>query len=213
MKDSEWILVDTQKMFYCSSWEHVESSVRAKLFGTMVELSKDRVKRFISDLYHDAMWIREAVNGPIQFEWIVRESGTYIGESAATVSATDWQNARKYRFEIVDNDGVWILNIYEEVEDSKPVVPVDRVENPTLGNELSIKKGNMNMDEIIRVLNNKRNEADSARDEVSATLSDLEQAIEDLDNYIEEIDDLVSSLESLPSVDVNVSVDVSFDSY
>lgn len=115
-----WNKIDTQNLVYGGGWIDVKSSVRALLFGVMLGLAKDKVKSYRSDLYHDAQWINEKINGPMSFDWVVHEGGTYIGESAE-YSRIDWDKSAKYRFEIlIEGNSTWMLNIYEAV----PIVPV-----------------------------------------------------------------------------------------
>lgn len=57
-------------------------AILAPLFGHMVKVSQPIIKGYHSDLFHDAEWIRQWVNGPTEFYWLVREHGTHIGETA-----------------------------------------------------------------------------------------------------------------------------------
>lgn len=58
------------------------TSIRAGMFGEMVKLAAPVLRAYHSDLFHDALWIAEKVMGPIEFDWLVREMGTHIGETA-----------------------------------------------------------------------------------------------------------------------------------
>lgn len=117
-----WNKLDTNTLQWGGSWADAQSTIRAVLFGTMVDLARDRIKHYRSDLYHDALWISENITGPRQFDWVVRESGTFIGEVVQYVSDDDWTDTVRYRFDIrVENDRKWILDIYE----AGPIVPVN----------------------------------------------------------------------------------------
>jgi hypothetical protein len=77
-----WNLIDSKTICWGGEWDDYKSTIRSTVFGVMIELARDRVKHYVSDLYHDATWLTESLVGPMQFEWIARESGTFIGESA-----------------------------------------------------------------------------------------------------------------------------------
>lgn len=87
---------------------HAES-IRAMLFGVLVSLVKDSVKDYFSDLYHDAWWIRENVDGPITFYYGVRAlgTGTNIGHDLGLTS----QGASSiYEIQLaVDKRGSWSI--------------------------------------------------------------------------------------------------------
>lgn len=121
MEAKVWNLIDSQTLCWGANWEGSESTVRATVFGKMVNLGRDRIKSYSSDLFHDAMWLKEMLTGPMQFDWIARHSGTFIGEVCSHVKADDYENSVYYRFEIIEQDRKWILNIYE----AGPVLPTD----------------------------------------------------------------------------------------
>lgn len=123
METKVWNLVDSSTLCWGANWEGSESSVRALVFGKMVELGKNRIERYQSDLFHDALWLKEMLNGPMQFDWIARHSGTFIGNVCSQVKAEDYENSVYYRFEIIEEDRKWTLNIYE----ASPLVPIEPV--------------------------------------------------------------------------------------
>lgn len=56
------------------------SAVRATLFGELVKLAAPVIEHYHSDLFHDARWIEEHVDGaPMSFDFVARPCGTYIG--------------------------------------------------------------------------------------------------------------------------------------
>jgi hypothetical protein len=52
------------------------------LFGQMVKRAIPVVQEYHSDLYHDAFWLEQNVTGETEFDFLVRTSGTNIGNSA-----------------------------------------------------------------------------------------------------------------------------------
>jgi hypothetical protein len=71
-----------QKTFLRADEDMSEStleSVRAALFGVLVELAQPHVKYYQSDLYHDAGWVKRHLIGPLEFFYAVSDSGTEIG--------------------------------------------------------------------------------------------------------------------------------------
>lgn len=314
MTDKVWMLINTSTLVYGGDWKDAESSIRAKVFGHMVELSRDRVKFYQSDLFHDALWLKEEMIGPMSFEWVVRESGTHIGDICRYVKDYDFSNCVRYRLVVrEDEKSRWILNIYESKEDVIPWVdrhatldisecdvaksiegcifhpaplggwnkeennpgctsddPTDhqgdtcpvhedlgakyrdemqkefvvneivdllftRLESkppltleeklkeasdkfPTLGNESNlephaqVRKENK-MEQIIRDLREKYEEASNSKDQLEEYQSNIGEAVDELDTYMSDLDDLISNLDQLPEVSVYVDLDtVSFDS-
>lgn len=120
MENRVWNLIDSNTMLSGSNWSDCRSAIRAKVFGKLVELTRDKVVHYESDLYHDATWIAENLNGPMQFDWIARESGTFIGDIVKNIKESDWPGTAKYRFEILaENEGMkWVLNTYQSILDS-----------------------------------------------------------------------------------------------
>lgn len=70
--------------FICGVY-HVRVA-RAPLFGKLVALAFPILERYQSDLYHDALWIEQNVEGPMTFYFSCDESGTMIGLDFARVS-------------------------------------------------------------------------------------------------------------------------------
>lgn len=57
----------------------ISYSVRAKVFGVLVRLAAPIVDHYHGDLYHDAHWLDDHVEGPMHFYFGVRDTGTAIG--------------------------------------------------------------------------------------------------------------------------------------
>lgn len=110
-----WDKIDERTLVYASRWEEAESLVKSTTFGVLVELSEGVIKNYRSDLFHDAKWIEENVTGPRQFDWVVRTSGTFLGDVIKHLKMEDWDGSVKYRMEIRNNDGHWVLVIYKAV--------------------------------------------------------------------------------------------------
>lgn len=344
-----WNKASTKVMVYGGDWNSAQTSVRSSIFSKMIELARDRVKFYVGDLYHDALWLSEEVNGATTFEWVPRESGTHIGDTAKIVKDDDWADSARYRFEIREEDNQkWVLDTWElvvhegtpiedcdsamtgagciyhpspvgyvctgvysdygtvqhdgdtcpihedpgaerrdakyrdamyesvqtqrdlqtgdwreevpgtgkdyygnpvdlgakyrdavltplpNVPDSVPFTPEFRETTdeqrddiikmlfepniPTLRNDFitepsaPLRKGNK-MDEIIRDLREKYEEASSSKDTLEEYQSNINDAVDELDTYMSDLDDLISSLDRLPEISVYVDLDtVSFDS-
>jgi len=59
-------------------------SLRALLFGEMLQRALPMVRCYYSDLYHDALWLAENLNladhtSTFAFQWATKEAGTHIG--------------------------------------------------------------------------------------------------------------------------------------
>lgn len=111
-----WSKINTVHLIYGGTFKDNVSSIRAKTFAEMLKLAHGRVQFYTSDLFHDALWLRENVTEPCSFDWITRESGTDIGKMAATtMEREDLRDRDKYRFEIIETDRKFDLNIYQAV--------------------------------------------------------------------------------------------------
>jgi hypothetical protein len=299
MEDRVWNKIDSKTLVNGAEWCDAQSTVRAMVFGKMVELAKDRIKFYQSDLYHDAIWLLNTLTGPLQFDWIARESGTFIGDVTLHVKDDEWAKSARYRFDIrLEGDRKWVLDIYEagpivpptdvdyseneayqiqsekderdlgakyrdkmqeefvlpdefhpyfsneplpeSVEEAvakqdadpikamidslfaRPGNPPTKVESifdfPTLRNESTMQQNaatrkENNMDQIIRDLRDKYEEASNSKDQLEEYQSNISDAVDELDTYMSDLDDLISSLDQLPEISVYVDLDtVSFDS-
>lgn len=67
------------------------------------------------------------------------------------------------------------------------------------------------MIDIIRDLELKQTEAQFAKDELEGFAYDIREAVAELENYIDEVQSLIDTLSDLPTVSVNVNVDVEFE--
>lgn len=273
-----WNKLSSRILVYGGDWQSAQSTVRATTFAKMVELAKDKIQYYISDLYHDALWLNQELNGPGEFEWVVRESGTWIGETAKIIKEDTYAPFTRYKFEIREDDNQkWVLDTYESVEEQAPVpeipwvdrhaaLDISQCENataiegcifhpapvngwtkepeftpefkettdeqrddiikmlfepniPTLRNDLTSAlnvpdtRKEMKMDDIIRDLREKFNEAEAAKSELEDYQSSINDAVDELETYLSDLDDLINSLDSLPEISVYVDLDtVSFDS-
>lgn len=91
-----------EKIFLCSGEPEVSLTAKAVLFGHMVKCAaKDGLSSYLSDLFHDALWIEKNVNAPGIFYWAVRDSGTHIGLDVDFVlTAAREMSAVVYRIEL-----------------------------------------------------------------------------------------------------------------
>lgn len=78
------------RLGYTSHKVDLDDSDCARVFGELLRLAEGNVKAYTSDLYHDAMWLRENVAGKpgTSFYYGVRESGTSLAWSVFTVRAS-----------------------------------------------------------------------------------------------------------------------------
>ncbi len=72
------------------------SEVRQFVFARMLERSKNVVAHYVSDHFHDAMWVAEHVTGtdPVVFWYVFDESGTHIGQGEPLVARFRRQGVR-----------------------------------------------------------------------------------------------------------------------
>jgi hypothetical protein len=54
-------------------------SIRALLFGAMLDRAELIVQHYRSDLFHDALWIEKHVTGEFSWYWMLRKHGTHVG--------------------------------------------------------------------------------------------------------------------------------------
>jgi len=94
-----------------SPWEEQGDAIRAALFGELVKVGHDVVKHYHSDIYHDATWVQEYVDGPMTFYYAVRDTGTSIGTDLALVDRI--AAAATYRVDLSENRGRWTVTIRE----------------------------------------------------------------------------------------------------
>lgn len=227
-----WKKVATTSLTY-GEWEDISSSVRAFVFAEMVELARNRVQYYRSDLYHDALWLEKRLNGPMQIEWVARESGTFIGESATQVKLEDWPQAVRYRFEILQEErlGRWVLNTYESFpddrvctsddptnhqgdtcpihEDPELVSPIQVVIDEVFGNFPTLRNDStVEQDAPIRKVNKMDDILNSLRDklsEVSDVRDELETLQREIEDALENAQNNIDSLEeAINALDINL---------
>jgi len=90
-------------------WADAQSTVRAVTFGELAKLAIPAMKAYQSDLFHDAKWIADYVNGPMRFFWGFDEAGTDMNDRLAGVS-------RDNKFCVIisqDERENWYVNIQE----------------------------------------------------------------------------------------------------
>jgi hypothetical protein len=104
------------RLYGWTKWEDGKWPIRALLYGQMVGRALPVVKFFLSDLYHDAHWINDTVNGPTEFWWMVRLNGTNIGDSAITMEHISGSEPRVlYHVALAEADGEWFATFSEFV--------------------------------------------------------------------------------------------------
>jgi len=73
------------------------TSIRANLFGRLVELSAPVIEHYRSDLFHDAQWLAKHVDRPMTFYWAYNDCGTSIGTGRQEV--VEWSH-REHAFRV-----------------------------------------------------------------------------------------------------------------
>jgi len=85
-----------------------KDTILARLFGEMVRRATPVVQEFQSDLYHDVDWLRRNVTGACEFDFLVRHSGTNIGESARIgVQIGAGRGFVLYHVALTEERGMW----------------------------------------------------------------------------------------------------------
>lgn len=112
-----WELINTDTLVYGGTFEDQKTSICAKIFGTLIKLAEGRVEHYRGDLFHDALWLSENITGAMSFDWVARESGTFIGEVCLHVKDDEWANTARYRFSLrVEGNSKWVLETRQSVE-------------------------------------------------------------------------------------------------
>lgn len=235
MKNKVWNLIDSKTLVYSAEWVDAQRTIQASTFGKMVELARDRISYYHSDLYHDALWIEKTLTGPMKFDWIICDSGTFIGETVKYLKEDDWRKSVRYRFEIwQDGDKKWMLNIYEATLTitkivSAPINPVKRywgteeadpfVDSsrniPTLRNDDSITnhpRKEIKMDDYIQELRDKLRNAQEELDIARDKFSELQDYVYGLKEYTDELDSYIDSIDSAPEFEGSFDYDSRFNS-
>lgn len=115
----------TVRLIGAGSWAELHFPIKSLLFGHMVKLATRVVHQYQSDLFHDAMWLNEQT-GPVEFEWLIRPSGTNLNETARiAVKIGAGETAQFWRVRLFDKDGRgdWCATFTR--------VPLDEVPAPT----------------------------------------------------------------------------------
>lgn len=95
-------------------FDALRESLLPRIFGHMVQLATPVVEEFLGDLFHDAEWLRKNVTGPCSFGFMVRTSGTNLGESARIMGSIGAPGAILYRLTVAMEDRQrWSLTIEE----------------------------------------------------------------------------------------------------
>ena len=80
-------------------WAYSAGSVKAGIFGQMVEMAEGVVEHYRSDLFHDATWLQDRVDGtPLTFEFLVRPWGTNVSEDRGEFSASETERLFLFRY-------------------------------------------------------------------------------------------------------------------
>lgn len=95
-------------------FEHANESrsLRALLFGAMLDRADGVVKHYRSDLFHDALWIEKFVAGEMTWYWMVRTYGTHIGTDLGAAYRTWGKDADNvtYKMTLTQNRVSWVVS-------------------------------------------------------------------------------------------------------
>jgi hypothetical protein len=92
------------------------------LFGQLIKRAT-LVQNYPSDLYYDAMWITQNVNGPTGFYWMARLNGTNIADRAVIQEQITTREPRSlYWIDLTEDGGEWTATFTElvHVRDDPP---------------------------------------------------------------------------------------------
>lgn len=116
MTEDTMIWMEERILVRGGEFDHCSSTLKAMIFGMLVDLSERRLHMYKSDLFHDALWLETKLNGPMEFYWIVRDSGTHMGDEefvGQVVKAFGSQDHWLYKLKLDNDNGVWVLNVWE----------------------------------------------------------------------------------------------------
>lgn len=68
----------TVRLTGMGTFEDLRSSILALTFGEMVKLATPVLKRYHSDLFHDATTLEQYVTGPLKFTFSFDDYGTFL---------------------------------------------------------------------------------------------------------------------------------------
>jgi hypothetical protein len=83
--------------------------IRAKVFGELVKLAAPRMEAYQSDLYHDAVFLRDYFDEPMTFFYSFDTHGTTLG----TESDRIYHLYHLYKITVTNDNDRWILTIEE----------------------------------------------------------------------------------------------------
>lgn len=72
----------------------------------MVTLALSVTREFLSDLYHDALWVEQNVQPDVPFDYLIRRSGTNIAATAKVgVAIGTGSDSQFWRIRVFDKRG------------------------------------------------------------------------------------------------------------
>jgi len=89
-------------------WNTIGTSVKALLFGKLMDEAVSVIDHYRSDWYHDALWIERNVTGPTSFYFGMREFGTSIGHDRTAVM---YGNDVTYAVTLSVDGGEWFVSL------------------------------------------------------------------------------------------------------
>jgi hypothetical protein len=107
--------------FY-DTWPEAADSVRTHLFGVLVDLTvgalpgTTTLMEFRSDLFRDAQWLTENVNGPMTFPFMVRHSGTQLGDKWVQAALNGRSAGTVYDIALTEERGAYYVTVTKRGE-------------------------------------------------------------------------------------------------
>lgn len=102
---------ETKRLFgWVRDWDEARTPVLALLFGELVKRAAPIVQEYQSDLFHDAAWLQGHVNGPTEFYWMARHSGTNMdGAAVIWEQITTTEPRELYHVALTVDGGAWYV--------------------------------------------------------------------------------------------------------
>lgn len=104
---------ETIRLVGWGTFAELKDSIRPRLFGEMVKRAIPVVKEYHSDLFHDVHWLEENVTGETTFDFLVRTSGTNLGESARIMQEIGAPGGVMYRVTLRCVGREWMVDFTE----------------------------------------------------------------------------------------------------
>lgn len=117
------VLTGKHRLVGWGNFDTMRESILPRVFGYLVRLATHVAHEYHGDLFHDAEWLRKNLTGETSFLYLVRYSGTNLGDSARLMFESLAYDAVLYNIDLsVDERGTWWLTV--DLIDARPTRPV-----------------------------------------------------------------------------------------